>query len=64
MGLTLLPQLIGTAMGTYPAVIWATLYYVYHEVHCLIPNHGDRLYYFRQFIDDSVGIWVDNRTTD
>ena len=45
-------QLIGTAMGTSAAVIWATLYYVYHDVHTLIPVHGQLLLYFKRFIDD------------
>ena len=58
-------QLIGTAMGTSSAVMWATLlYYAYHEVHKLIPSHGACLLYFKRFIDDIFGIWVGNSTTD
>ena len=57
-------QLLGTAMGTSAAVMWATLYYAYHEVHTLLPRHGSSLLYFRRFIDDIFGIWVGNTTTD
>jgi hypothetical protein len=51
-------QLLGTAMGTSAAVMWATFYYAYHEVHSHLPCHGSSLLYFRQFIDDIFGIWV------
>ena len=55
-------QLLGTAMGTSSAVMWATLYFAYHEVHCLIPNHGDRLFYFKRFINDIFGVWTGTTT--
>ena len=51
-------QLLGTAMGTSAAVMWATLYYGYHEVHTLIPKYGQYLLYFKRFIDDIKGIWL------
>jgi hypothetical protein len=57
-------QLLGTAMGTSAAVMWATLYYAYHEVHTILPRHGTSLLYFKRFIDDIFGIWVGNDTTD
>ena len=57
-------QLVGTAMGTSAAVMWATLYYGYHEVHTLIPRHGNKMLYFRRFIDDIFAIWIGNLTTD
>ena len=57
-------QLLGTTMGTSAAVMWATLYYAYHEVHTLLPRHGSSLSYFQRFIDDIFGIWVGNITTD
>ena len=57
-------QLLGTAMGTSAAVMWATLYYTYHEVHTLIPNHGHNLLYFKRYIDDIFAIWTGNLTTD
>ena len=56
-------QLLGTAMGTSAAVMWATIYFAYHEVHTLIPNHGQHLFYFKRFIDDMFGIWIGNATT-
>ena len=49
-------QLLGTAMGTSSAVMWATLYYAYHKVHKLIPLHGQFLPYLIRFIDDMFGI--------
>ncbi|KAL3800087.1 hypothetical protein ACHAWO_012686 [Cyclotella atomus] len=55
-------QLVGTAMGTSAAVMWATLYFAYHEVHTLIPKHGQFLFYFKRFIDDMFGIWIGNTT--
>ena len=39
-------QLLRTVMGTSAAVMWATLYYAYHKVHTLLPNHGHNLLYF------------------
>ena len=57
-------QLLGTAMGTSAAVMWATLYYAYHEVHTIIPKNGHNLLYFKRFIDDIFGIWTGNLTTD
>lgn len=55
-------QLLGTAMGTSAAVMWATIYYAYHEVHTLIPRHGIHLHYFKRFIDDIFGIWIGTST--
>ena len=57
-------QLLGTAMGTSAAVMWATLYFAYHEVHTLLPKHGHNLLYFIRYIDDIFGIWTGNLTTD
>ena len=51
-------QLLGTAMGTSAAVMWATLYYAYHEVHTILPKHSHLLLYFKRYIDDIFGIWL------
>ncbi|KAL7530298.1 hypothetical protein ACHAWF_003326, partial [Thalassiosira exigua] len=40
-GTLLLLQLLDTAMGTYAAVMWATLYFGYHEVKTLLPNFSN-----------------------
>ena len=52
------------AMGTSAAVMWATIYFAYHEVHTLIPVHGVHLFYFKRFIDNIFGVWTGNVTTD
>ena len=57
-------QLLGTAMGISAAVMWATIYYAYHEIHTLLPKHGANLLYYKRFIDDVFCIWTGNLTTD
>ena len=57
-------QLLGTAMGTSAACMWATIYFTSHETNTLIPKHGHKLLYFRRFIDDIFGIWIGNTTSD
>jgi hypothetical protein len=56
-------QLLGTAMGTSAAVMWATLYFGYHKAHCLIPRYSRNFMYFKHFIDDIFGIWLLDDTT-
>ena len=51
-------QLVGTAMGTSSAVMWATMYYGYHEVHSLLPRYNSQLFYFKRYIDDIFGVWL------
>eukprot|EP00956_Cyclotella_meneghiniana_P035166 scaffold112213_cov44-Cyclotella_meneghiniana.AAC.7 len=51
-------SIVGTAMGTSVAVMWATLYYAYHEVHTIIPKYGHCLLYFKRFMDNIFGIWT------
>ena len=53
--------LLGTAIGTPAAVMWATLYHAYHEVHILLPNHGHNLLYFIRYIDDILEILMDRQ---
>ena len=51
-------QLIGTAMGTSSACMWATLYFAIHEMKVLIPRYQHCLSTFCRFIDDMFGIWT------
>ena len=54
-----LKQLNGTAMGTPPAPPYATIYYGIHEEKFL-PHHAQCVIFYRQFIDDVIGIWCPN----
>jgi hypothetical protein len=51
-------QLLGTAMGTSAAVMWATIYYATHENNVILPKYRNQLLYFRRYIDDIFGIWI------
>ena len=51
-------QLLRTAIGMSSVVMWATLYYTYHELHKIIPIHGMFLLY-QKIIYDILGIWID-----
>ena len=53
-------QLLGTAMGTSAACMWATIYFAVHEMGTLIPKYGNRLPLFGRFIDDIIGVWIDD----
>ena len=55
-----LKQLNGTAMGTPPAPLYATIYYGIHEEK-LLPQHSRWVIYYRRFIDDVIGIWCPNK---
>ena len=57
-------QLIGTAMGTSCACIWATIYYGVHENNCIIPKYGKHLPLFDRFLDDIIGAWIGNHTDE
>ena len=49
-------QLNGTAMGTPPTPPYATMYYGIHKEKFL-PCHSQHVIYYRQFIDNVIGIW-------
>ena len=49
-------QLSGTAMGTPPACMWATLYFAPHEDETTA-LYSDFLLYYARYIDDGFGIW-------
>ncbi len=54
-------QLIGTAMGTSVAVVYANLYFGWHEKETLLPKYRERLkriYFHARFIDDVFFIWT------
>ncbi|KAL7523170.1 hypothetical protein ACHAXR_000053, partial [Thalassiosira sp. AJA248-18] len=51
-------QLLGTAMGTSSACMWATIYFAIHEMKKLLPKYGHRLSMFSRFIDDMFGLWT------
>jgi len=53
-------QLSGTAMGTSCACMWATIYFWTHEKDVLLPRYGNQLLLFDRYIDDMVGIWLDD----
>ena len=49
-------QLLGTAMGTSCACMWATIYFAVHEMGSLVPKFGSQMPLFLRFIDDIIGI--------
>ncbi|KAL7469413.1 hypothetical protein ACHAXS_009674 [Conticribra weissflogii] len=51
-------QLIGTAMGTPVACIYATLYYSSHEGQKLLVKYQSEILFLRRFIDDMFGVWA------
>ena len=49
-------QISGTAMGTPPACMYATLYYAVHEI-SFLRTFRTSIPFYKRFIDDVVGIW-------
>ena len=58
-----LKQLNGTAMGTPPAMPYATIYFGIHEEKFL-PHHAKRVIFYRRFIDEVIGIWCPNKNPE
>ena len=54
-------QLLGTAMGTSAACMWATVYYGVHETATLIPGHSTSLILYVRYINDIFGIWTGDK---
>jgi hypothetical protein len=52
-------QLRGCAMGTSTAVNYAYLYVGLLEIRHLLPRFREHLPFFRRFIDDGIGVWLD-----
>ena len=55
-------QILGTAMGTSAACMWATIYYGYHESKKLLPQFKEQLFggQLVRWIDDIFAIWCCN----
>ncbi len=51
-------QLMGKAMGTPVACIYATLYYGLHEGKLLLKRYEQNILFLRRFINDMFGIWT------
>lgn len=51
-------QLLGTAMGTSAACMWATIYFAVHETRKLLPDYKPSLLFMKRFIDDIFLIWI------
>lgn len=57
-------QLLGTAMGTSAACMWATIYFSVHESDTLIPTFGHHMILYVRYIDDIFGIWIGDSNDD
>lgn len=51
-------QLLGTAMGTSAACMWATIYCGIHEIDTLLACYLHCLFLYRHFIDGMFSIFI------
>ena len=49
-------QLLTTAMGFSAAVLWAILYFAYHDMNTILPKFGHLILYFKHYINDIFGV--------
>ncbi|KAL7548610.1 hypothetical protein ACHAWF_011884 [Thalassiosira exigua] len=59
LGTSYFKQLNGTAMGTPPACMYATIYYAVHEILRLLKNYEKHLLDYVRWIDDGFILWND-----
>jgi len=52
-------QLQGTAMGTPAAPLYSIITYGYYENTHILNTYQDNLIYYKRYIDDIFGIWID-----
>jgi len=55
-------QTQGTAMGTPAAPLYSIITFGYFENTSILPTFKPNLLYYKRFIDDIFGIWIDNHT--
>jgi hypothetical protein len=48
----------GAAMGTSCAVLYACMYYGFHEMKTLLAQFSQSLKLLKRFVDDMIGIWI------
>jgi hypothetical protein len=56
-------QLQGTAMGTPAAPLYSIITYGVHENTHILTTLNESLVYYKRYIDDIIGIWIDSLTT-
>jgi hypothetical protein len=55
-------QTQGTAMGTPTAPLYSILTFGFHENTTILNTFQANLLYYKRFIDDIFGVWIDNKT--
>jgi len=56
-------QLQGTAMGTPAAPLYSIITYGYYENTHILNTYQDNLIYYKRYIDDIFGVWIDSPNT-